>query len=500
MSYQHTRSSLLLSITILTNSIGVPIKDTIPRKVLNFEQLHTEQLHFPKEFLFGFAIAEQQNNSGAGTLPGSQWTRWEQTNWPDGTPHIEDGQTSGFDCDHWHRYEDDIALMKDDFNANAFRFSLAWDRIEPREGEFNEEALQHYSDEVDALLEAGIQPMITFHHFCHPNWFEDKGAFEKEANITYFVRYAQRVFEKLGDRVTFWNTINEPTIYVFCGYLPFYCKFPPGKGAGFAGAFRRGLANRVLRNLMQAHTEVYQTLKQMPHGDAAQIGLVHQYMMFETYNTYHLLEKMVPFMLNHFMRDAVIDFLKTGTFDIGTPGLTRHTYTAPEGGLGDFVAINYYSRAVIHAELLRWPPKIDGDCREGEVMTDMEYPIYPQGLYHALHHMAEIGLPIYITENGIADSAHKDDWRRVRWIKEYLKSVSLAIEDGLDIRGYFYWTLMDNFEWNRGNHSQFGLYTKDRILKDGGLVYADIVKATRRGDLAGPTEDRLPKEAVTKVH
>ncbi len=320
------------------------------------------------------------------------------------------------------------------------------------------------------------------------------GAFEKEENIKYFVNYSKKVFERLGDRVTFWCTINEPTAYTFCGYLPFYCKFPPGNAAGPTGIFRWSTAIRVLRNMMQAHTEVYQSLKKMEYGPQAKIGLVHSYMHFETYGQYHPVENFLTFLLNDFTHIAVIRFLKTGIFTCGTPLLTRQTYVAPEGGLGDFVGLNYYSRTVVHAKLLSWPPSLASVAREGETMTDMEYAIYPEGIYKALHHMAEIGLPIYVTENGIADKEHEDDTRRQRWIKEYLKAVSLAIEDGIDVRGYYYWTLMDNFEWNRGNHSQFGLYTKDRLMKQGGKIYADIVKASRRGKLSEFTKDKIVEQ------
>ena len=470
----------------------------IERPELDFKELNTEQLHFPKDFLFGFAIAEQQN-SGADHLPDSQWTRWEQTEWPDGTPHINKGMTSGKANNHWELFEEDAKLMKQDFNANAFRFSLAWDRIEPKEGEFNDEALQHYSDEVDALLKQGIQPMITLHHFAHPNWFEDKGGFEKEENVEYFVRYSKKVFELLGDRVTYWCTINEPTIYVFQGYLPFNCVFPPGKARGLNKLTSWQLAVKVLCNLMQGHAEVYNALKKMKHGDKAQIGLVHQYLLFESYSSFDPIEKFPGFMLNNFMVDSVIDFLKTGTFDYGIPGITRQVYKAPEGPLGDFVGLNYYSRVRLKFDLFAWPPKIDSAVGKDEIMTDMPFGIYAQGIYKALHHMAEIGLPIYITENGIADDKDTDDFRRVKWVKEYLKAISLAIEDGIDVRGYFYWTLIDNFEWDMGWHCKFGMYNKARELKDGAKIYAEIINKTRNGELEEYTDDYIyDKEAFKK--
>ena len=156
---------------------------TATPRVIQMQDLHGDELYFPRDFKWGFAIAEQQN-SGADNLPNSNWSRWEQTKFANGQPHIKGDQRSGKSCDHWNLYKEDIKLMKEDFNANAFRFSVAWDRIEPVEGLFSQEALQHYSDEVDALLANGIEPMITLHHFAHPQWFENKGAFERRKYCT----------------------------------------------------------------------------------------------------------------------------------------------------------------------------------------------------------------------------------------------------------------------------------------------------------------------------
>ncbi len=502
-SFNKILSLVFIALSIGLNTLDARSRGPKERRGLKISKTHVDQLYFPEDFKFGFAIAEQQN-SGADTLPDSNWSRWEATSFPNGKPHIKDNQRSGKSCDHWNLYETDIALMKEDFQANAFRFSLAWDRIEPQEGQFSEEALQHYSDEVDVLLEAGITPMITLHHFAHPIWFEDKGAFEKEENITYFVRYAKKVFEKLGDRVPLWCTINEPTIYTFQGYLGFNCVFPPAKSNGILGSFP--LAVKVLRNLLQGHTEVYQALKAMPHGSTAQIGLVHQYLSCQPWTRFNPIEFFYPWCINDFMVDSVINFLKTGTFFYHWCFFFKEKYTAPLDAskpaapqLCDFVGLNYYSRVLIEFKFSKLHTldieKILAPSADfGETMTDMPYAIYPTGIYKALHHMAEIGLPIYITENGIPDHKNQGDVNRVRWIKEYLKAVSLALEDGLDIRGFFYWTLMDNFEWDGGYHYNFGLYSVDRTtqkrtLKEGGKVYANIIKAYQAGDLRTHTQD-----------
>jgi beta-glucosidase len=504
-SFMIYRKLPFLALLILSIPVEARKRDITERRSINFSKIHIDQLYFPENFLFGFAIAEQQN-SGAENLPDSNWSHWETTTFPDGRPHIRDHQRSGKACDHWNLYTSDIALMKEDFQANAFRFSLAWDRIEPKAGIFSEEALQHYSDEVDALLAAGITPMITLHHFSHPQWFENMGGFEKEENIDYFVRFSKKVFEKLGSRVPLWCTINEPTIYVFQGYLDFNCVFPPAKAQGIFSSFP--LAAKVLRNLMQAHTEVYKSLKGMPHGEKAQIGLVHQYLSFHPWSIFTPIECFPQWCLNEFMVDSVINFLKTGTFSYTWRFFFKESYQAPVDKssnlpvakqISDFVGLNYYSRVLIELKYtnllkLQFEKALESSPDVYETMTDMEYALYPFGIYKALHHMSEIGLPLYVTENGIADHKTVKDERRVRWIKEYLKSVSLALEDGIDVRGFFYWTLMDNFEWDRGFHSTFGLYSNDtttqkRTLKEGGRVYAHIIKTHRSGGYSSPTQD-----------
>ncbi len=475
----------MFSFKSLLSAILIPMSllAVYERKDVHIDSVKPDELHFPQNFLFGFAIAAAQNDEED---PNSTWTRWQQTTWPDGTPHINGGQRSGKACDHWNLYQEDIKLMKEDFNANTFRFSVAWSRIEPKEGEFNQEALRHYSQEVDALLAAGIVPMITLHHFDHPIWFEDRGAFEKEENIKYFVRFSQEVFKVLGSKVPLWCTINEPTIYMFQGYLPFNNVFPPAKGRCLPPSWP--LATKVLRNLLQAHTETYYALKALPEGEKAQIGLVHQYLKFEPYRWWNPGDQFMPVVMNYLMVNAVIDFMQTGTFSYGIPGYYKEEYKAPEGKLSDFVGLNYYSRVLCNVL-----DKRKSVCLDDEVMTDMPYALYPHGLYLAIKDVARLGLPIYITENGTADN-QENDWRRAKFFREYLKMVSLAIEDGFDVRGYYCWTLTDNFEWDCGYEPQFGVYgvnreTQERKLKKGARHYARVIKASLEGRLTHHTSD-----------
>ena len=478
--------TLLFVLRYLTVSIcTLPLYGAPPKRFYrSVQKSHINELYFPPSFLFGFAVAEHQNSGGTS----SNWISWERSTWPNGTPHIDRGEVVGVACDHWNRYADDIKVMKEDFNVNAFRFSLAWDRIEPEEGVFSAEALQHYHDTIDTLLAAGITPMVTLHHFVHPQWFEDKGAFEHEENIAHFVRFSKKVFEEFGHKVPFWCTINEPTIYMFSGYFPFNCTFPPGKG-GITGW---PLAVRVLKHMLQAHTEVYHSLKNMKHGDTAQIGLVHQYLAFSGYTCYNIFEHIPGLLLNNLMNASVLTFLETGTFSYGVPLYYRETYTAPTGPVSDFIGLNYYSRALIE---FKWTLlSLAGSCLPSETMTDMPYGIYAQGIYDAIAELSELQIPIYITENGIADKEHGQDVRRKKWFSEYLKATSLALEDGYDVRGFFCWTLQDNFEWNYGYSMKFGLYhvdytTQQRTLKAGSSVYADTIKAALSGKLSSHTSD-----------
>ncbi len=419
------------------------------------------------EFLWGTAISEYQV-SGAVGCPHSNWADWEILQHISDGPQGAGGQFSGSACDFKSRYHEYIAVMKE-LGTNAFRFSVEWSNVEPQEGVFCAKELNYYSDFCDALINAGITPMITLHHFTDPRWFTKKGGFEKEENIPYFVRFSQKVFEKLAHKVHFWTTINEPNIYMFQGYLRGV--FPPGKNNPF-------LAVKVIRNLLEAHTNTYKILKNMAYGVQARIGMVHQYLMFYPYTSWNLVERIPGFMFNHILNAAILNFFKTGVFKIKIPFLMNYEFAAiEEQPLIDFVGLNYYSRVLVKAQMSIKNPFVPS-CYPGEIMTDMPYAIYPQGLYDAIVELSELNVPIYITENGIPDE--KDD-RREKFIKEYIAEVQRALNQGYDVRGYFYWSLMDNFEWDLGYLKKFGLchvdfVTKKITVRSGARHYAEIIK------------------------
>lgn len=177
------------------------------------KRIDTGELAFPDDFLWGTATAAHQIEGGC---TNNNWYRWEQGEHADGRPHILRGMKSGKAADHWNRVGEDIKLMKD-LGCNSYRFSIEWSKVEPREGQFDQKVLDHYSREIDALIEAGMEPMVTLHHFSQPIWFDDKGGWENVENLDYFYRFAERVYEEYCDRVNFWCTFNEPTVFALVG-------------------------------------------------------------------------------------------------------------------------------------------------------------------------------------------------------------------------------------------------------------------------------------------
>ncbi len=430
-------------------------------------------LTLPK--LMGTATCEYQN-AGAGTCKDSNWAGYM----PQMPAHIR-ADHAGTAADYWNRCFADIQLIKD-LKLNAFRFSIDWSMIEPTRGTWNEDALAHYDKFIDQLLANGITPMATLHHFTHPQWFEELGAFEHEKNIKHFVRFSELVFARFSNRIALWTIFNEPGIYAFSAYVRGV--FPPGARDSL-------LAGEVLKNLWIAHAVTYKALKKI--NQHAQIGVVHQHLLFKPYHVTSAIEGYVSDYISQLMTTASFEFMKTGHFkfrsvpllDMMLGGLQMPEYLEktiefdlPElPQLFDFIGLNYYS--VVRFNFLQPHNNPYYDPSDpNDIATDMPYSFCPEGLYNAIVEMSACGKPIYITENGIADA--KDNLRGL-WIKRHLYAVSRALEDGYDVRSYFYWSLLDNLEWDMGFEMRFGLYDidfnapdKPRTLRAGAreLLYA----------------------------
>jgi beta-glucosidase len=453
--------SLLVTVAIAYVAGILYFHVTYPQTKWDWTKIDANDVSFPKDFIWGTATAAHQIE---GNNENTNWGEWEKL---DGK--IKDGSNAKIAVAGWNRAKDDVKLMKD-LGVNSYRFSLAWNKIEPEHGKINEAALQHYDDLINELKTNNIEPMITLHHFTHPQWFEQLGAFEKEENIKYFVEFSKLVFARYQDRVKFWVTLNEPNVFVISAY--FNTVFPPGKSDSKLGG-------EVLKNMLKAHVQVYQELKKI--DNSSQIGLATSVFQFEPYRRWHLGDWAIARSSDAIFNETILGFFRNGTMNFNVPLDTSFVYTDLDApNTLDFIGVNYYSHFAY---------KFDFDFKKatqslavaGEEPTDMPYTIYTEGIYRAIRDVSTLKKPIIITENGIADA--KDD-RRGKYIKQSLYSISKAIKDGYDVRGYYYWSLMDNFEWAEGYTQKFGLYevdlqTQERKLREGSKVFVETISRSR---------------------
>jgi beta-glucosidase len=411
-------------------------------------------LKFPKGFLWGAAASSHQVEGHNH----NSWTEWE--NLPG---KIADGSRSGMACDHYRRFEADCDDLKR-LNHTTHRLSLEWSRLEPEPGRWDGREFEHYRKVLAALGKRGIEPMVTLHHFTNPVWFERLGAFSHDESPDMFARFAAQAAQELGAPVKLWCTINEPVIYAYFGYLSGL--WPPGERD-----FGRTVL--VLRHLLSAHALAYRAL----HGELGRtikVGIAKHMRIFDPWNPRHPGDRSAA-RLNDFMFNrAVLIALTSGR--LRPPLALRRTDPALAGTL-DFIGVNYYSR-----ELVRFRPHRPGDLFS-ELRTKADAPhnslgweIYPEGLLRVLTYCQRFGLPLYVTENGIPT---ENDAARVQFIAGHLKEVHRAIKHGVDVRGYYYWSALDNFEWAEGYTARFGLIdvnfkTQKRTIRESGRFLADV--------------------------
>jgi beta-glucosidase len=415
------------------------------------------------DFLWGSATSSHQVE---GNCTNNNWYAFESAVAEDGRPRILNGQKAGLACDHWNRYEEDIRLMQA-LHLNAYRFSIEWSKVEPEPGKFDDKALDHYVQVVDALLAAGIAPMVTLHHFTDPLWFTAQGAFLQENAPETFARYVAQVVARLGNQVKFYCTVNEPSIYAMQGYLQAH--FPPAvKDPRSAGI--------VFRNLLRAHTAAYRTIKKLQ--PAAQAGLAAALLIYDPPNRWNLPDAYLARAYNRSLNAVQLAYLVHGYFRFDIPGVPVLSYQDEASDAFDFFGLNYYSRSFKKFSLLNAGHAGDVTKAPPDKRTDMGWEIYPEGLYRCLKFISGYtSKPIYITENGIADDG---DTKRAQFIEDHLLVMNRAMAEGMNIRGYFYWSLMDNFEWTFGFKKRFGLYrvdytTQKRTLREGSRKYPKMI-------------------------
>ncbi|PSC70754.1 glycoside hydrolase [Micractinium conductrix] len=397
----------------------------------------------PEPFQVGFAISTWQN-SGDQSKEASNWGIFERQRTWLGMSTIDNGDRCGESSDFWNRYEEDLTRAAQ-LGSNCFRISLEWHRIEPAQGSIDQAAVQRYCDMFECMRSKGMEPHVTLHHFVHPAWFERLGGFTKDENIPLFLEYARTCYTLFGKYSKYWATFNEPGVTSFAGHV--YGSFPPGRLANVAGCARQMLC------MFRSHAAVYKLIKSLPGGESAQVGIVWNYFWFEPKRSKWCTPFYLPWVSRVLNRlwgnDMFMTYMETGVFEWDPlPWVfSRVAARDPKPGC-DFLGLNYYSRGVMD-----W--KLSPSCNHGETMTDMPYALYPEGLTLAVHHMSQLGVPIYITETGVADVG---DERRPVLIDTYMQQIEKTVAMGYDLRGIMYWTLVDNFEWGFGFSMRFGMF------------------------------------------
>jgi beta-glucosidase len=399
-------------------------------------------LRFPPGFVWGSATSAHQIEGGNSN---SDW--WEHELAPDTNAH----EPSGVACDSYHRFAEDWKLAASS-GQNAVRFSIEWARIEPSPGEFSTEALDHYREVIGTARDLGLQTSVTFHHFTNPIWFSRRGGWSSEESPGVFARYAGEATAALGDLLQLVNTINEPSVLSVVGHVMGF--FPPRKTDV-------KLAHQVAANLLRAHVGARDRIRT---SCDAEVGIALSVQAFGTAEDTAAARRSRDY-LHHWWVGAWVDALATGK--LAGLEIADQTIDGLAGG-DDFVGIQYYTGLVVGTgaegtatgRVPGWKgTDYPEQARSSERRTQMGWAWYPEGLGGLIDEVSETGLPIYVTENGIAT---EDDAERIEYATLHLEQVHAAIGRGRDVRGFFYWSLLDNFEWNEGYRPTFGLIAVDR--------------------------------------
>jgi len=395
-----------------------------------------DKLAFPDGFLWGAATSSHQVEGNTD----NDWSEWEKS--PNRMRNLEkagliekygrENFISGIGADRYRRFREDFRLAHE-LGHSAARLSIEWSRVEPREGFFDADAIKHYQEVVKTVKSEDMEPFVTLWHWTVPAWFRDKGGFEKKSNIRYFARFAEKIVAELPG-VAFWITLNEPEIYTVTSY--WQGAWPPQKQNPIA-------VLRVFHNLIRAHRASYALIKNI--NPAANVGIAKNNSYFESY------------------KNRPVNFLLKMLFDYFWNSYFLNRIRREQ----DFIGLNYYHHNRIKGGAFR---------NENKKVSDLGWELYPEGIFHVLCDLKKYNVPVYITENGLADA---EDKYRAWFIEETLKNVHRAIGAGVDVRGYMHWALMDNFEWAHGFWPRFGLIeidygTKVRRPRASALVYKKI--------------------------
>jgi len=438
---------------------------------------------FPRDFVWGTATSSYQIE-GAVNEDGRTPSIWDTFSKTEGKTYK--GHTGDVACDHYHRYKEDVEILKE-IGVKAYRFSIAWPRIFPEEGKYNPKGMDFYKKLIDELQKRDIVPAATIYHWDLPQWAYDKGGgWLNRESIKWYVEYATKLFEELGDAIPLWITHNEPWCSSILSYgigehAPGHKNYREALIAAHHILLSHGEAVKAFREMNIKGSKIGITLNLTPAYPASEKEedkLAAQYA--DGFANRWFLD---PIFKGNYPEDMMELYSKIiGEFDFIKEG-DLETISVPI----DFLGVNYYTRSIVKydEDSMLKAENVPGPGKR----TEMGWEISPESLYDLLKRLDReyTKLPMYITENGAAfkDEVTEDgrvhDDERIEYIKEHLKAAAKFIGEGGNLKGYFVWSLMDNFEWAHGYSKRFGIVyvdyeTQKRILKDSALWYKEVIQ------------------------
>jgi beta-glucosidase len=412
--------------------------------------------HFPKGFLWGTATAAHQVE---GNNTNNNWWKWEQEGHTNGT--------AGLACDWWGgRWREDFDRAAET-GQNAHRLSVEWSRIQPAPDRWDEDALEKYRTMLRGLKERGILPMVTLHHFTDPLWVSERGAWENTETVALFEKFVRKTVDALKEYCTLWCTLNEPNGYALNGYANSIAGFPPGKKS-------LKLAMQVLANMVRGHAAAYHAIHKIQ--PEARVGFALNYRSFVPYHAWSPLDRWVTNNLFSGVNASFPSALATGV-----KKSPLGNYQIPEAkGTQDYFGFNYYTRDFLTFDITKLDTLFGRNFyrKDAELSENRFLANEPDGMYEGLKWITRTfpNLPIIVTENGVEDSTDK---LRPRYLAQHIHQMWRGVNFNWPIKGYFHWSLVDNFEWERGWTQRFGLWeldleTQKRTKRPSADLYAAI--------------------------
>lgn len=379
--------------------------------------------------------------------------------------------SSGKACDHYNLYKEDFKLARE-LKHNSHRFSLEWSRIETKEGEFDCKAIGHYKDMIKTLVSLDIKPIVTIHHYTLPVWVAEKGGWENRSIPIIFAGFVKKVVEELGENVEFWITLNEPVANIYKSYIE--AVWPPHKSS-FPCAIK------VFKHMLKAHCEAYKIIHKTHKQNGwktPKVSIAKHFLALSPCRKTSFFDNLSKNVRSYLFNDLFVRALVTGKCIV--PGLIFLFLSAKK--TLDFIGINYYTRDFVNFGGLS-PRGILGNICTLEHHTAagkrnfLNWEIYPEGMDSAVKCYSKYNLPILITENGICTG---DDAEREGFIREHIGKVAKSISSGVNVIGYIYWSLLDNFEWSEGFGPRFGLIevdykTQKRTIRSSARSFSGII-------------------------